>query len=112
MEDFVPGTTKVEIFRDDGGGYGWRGPATVLKIDEAAGTAIVEFQGRPFLVGLQNLRLLRESYMQFLNETSSTTSTEAEQALRRMKLVVEDCTPYKPNTMGEILNMKMEKTRW
>ena len=41
--------------------------------------------------------------MQFLNETSSTTSTEAEQALRRMKLVVEDCTPYKPNTMGEIL---------
>ena len=41
VENFIPGTTKAEIFRDDGGGYGWRGPATVLKINEQAGTAIV-----------------------------------------------------------------------
>eukprot|EP00435_Cladocopium_sp_Y103_P025906 s172_g6.t1 len=52
VADMTSGTTKVEIFRDDGGGYGWRGPATVLKINESAGTAIVEFQQRPYLIGL------------------------------------------------------------
>ena len=102
----IPGTTKVELFRDDGGGYGWRGPATVLQINEAAGTAIVEFQQRPYLVGLRHLRPLRESYLQFLNEASTTTSKEAEHALLRMKMIVEDCTPYKPNTMGEILKIE------
>ena len=106
VEEMIPGTTKVELFRDDGGGYGWRGPATVLQINEAAGTAIVEFQQRPYLVGLRHLRPLRESYLQFLNEASTTTSKEAEQALLRMKMIVEDCTPYKPNTMGEILKIE------
>ena len=87
VEDFVPGTTKVELFRDDGGGYGWRGPATVLHVDSKAGTAIVEFQGRPYLVGLRHLRPLRESYMQFTSATSSSTSTAAEAALHRMKML-------------------------
>ena len=103
VEDMVPGTTKVELFRDDGGGYGWRGPATVLQIDSTAGTAIVEFQGRPYLVGLRHLRPLRESYLQFMNETSSTTSSDAEAALSRMKAIVEQATPFRPFTMGEIL---------
>ena len=31
LGSLVAGTTKVEIFRDDGGGYGWRGPATVSR---------------------------------------------------------------------------------
>ena len=61
VEDFVPGTTKVEIFRDDGAGYGWRGPATVLKIDEAAGAAIVEFQGRPFLLDYDTYDLFQKA---------------------------------------------------
>ena len=34
LGSLVAGTSKVEIFRDDGGGYGWRGPATVLKIND------------------------------------------------------------------------------
>ena len=62
LGSLVAGTTKVEIFRDDGGGYGWRGPATVLKVNDH-GTAIVEFQGRPYLIGLRHLRPLRESYI-------------------------------------------------
>ena len=28
LEDIKPGTTKVEIFRDDGQGHGWRGPGS------------------------------------------------------------------------------------
>ena len=47
VEDLVPGTTTVEIFREDGSGQGWRGPATILKIDEEAGNAVVDFQGKP-----------------------------------------------------------------
>ena len=41
LEDIKPGTTKVEIFRDDGQGHGWRGPGTVLQPNEEAGTAIL-----------------------------------------------------------------------
>eukprot|EP00435_Cladocopium_sp_Y103_P007263 s3374_g2.t1 len=111
IESMVPGTTKVEIFRDDGGGYGWRGPATVLKINEAAGTAIVEFQQRPYLVGLRHLRPLRESFFAFLSESTATTSGEAEQALRRLKLMVEQCAPYRPFTMGEILKTENHETK-
>ena len=100
---------KVEIFRDDGGGYGWRGPATVLKINDH-GTAIVEFQGRPYLIGLRHLRPLRESYLQLLSTTSTSTSLDAEQALARMKKLVEQCTPYRPYTMGEILKKEKNET--
>ena len=63
VAEMTPGATKVEIFRDDGGGYGWRGPATLLEINETAGTAIAEFQQRPYLIGLRHLRPLRECYI-------------------------------------------------
>ena len=111
VENMVPGTTKVEIFRDDGGGFGWRGPATVLKINEGAGTAIVEFQGRPYLAGLRHLRPFRDSYMVFMSETTSTTSQDAERALCRMKKVVEQCTPYRPYTMGEVMKVENHETK-
>ena len=107
----TPGTTKVEIFRDDGGGFGWRGPATLLKINESAGTAIVEFQQRPYLIGLRHLRPLRVSYLQFVNQVFTTTASDAEQALRRMKLVVEQSSPYRPFTMGEILKCENGENR-
>ena len=76
----TPGTAKVEIFRDDGGGFGWCGPATLLKINESAGTA-VEFQQRPYLTGLRHTRPLRESYLQFVNQVYTTSASDAEQAL-------------------------------
>ena len=50
VEDMIPDTTKVEIFREDGSGQGWRGRATVLLINEEAGNAIIEFQGKPYLM--------------------------------------------------------------
>ena len=63
IEEFIPGTTKVEIYRDDGGGQGWRGPATVLQVNEKTGTAIVEFQHRPYLISLRHLRPPREAFL-------------------------------------------------
>ena len=99
----IPGTTKVEIFREDGSGQGWRGPATVLQINEEAGNAIIEFNGKPYLMGLRHIRPLRDSFLIYLNQNSTLTSTDVEKAVSRMKKVVEQCTPFKPYTMGEIL---------
>ena len=103
VEDIIPGTTKVEIFREDGSGQGWRGPATVLQINEEAGNAIIEFNGKPYLMGLRHIRPLRDSFLIYLNQNSTLTSTDVEKAVSRMKKVVEQCTPFKPYTMGEIL---------
>ena len=81
------------------------------QVDSKAGTAIVEFQGRPYLVGLRHLRPLRESYMQFTSATSSSTSAAAEAALHRMKMLVEKATPYRPFTMGEILKQDKDEMK-
>jgi hypothetical protein len=103
----LPGTTKVEIYRDDSGGQGWRGPATILKANEHAGTAIVEFQGRPYLIGLRHIRPLREAFYINLNtENKIDASILAQQALERMKTVVEEVTPFRPFTMGQIPKIK------
>ena len=103
VEDLVPGTTTVEIFREDGSGQGWRGPATILKIDEEAGNAVVDFQGKPYLLGLRHVRPLRDSFHIHFNTSSSTsTVADAEKAITAMKEVVESSTPYRPFTMGEV----------
>ena len=99
----VPGTTSIEIFREDGSGQGWRGPAVLLKVHEEAGNAIVEFQGKPYLMSLRHIRPLRDSFLIYLNENSSLTSTDVEKAAKRMKQVVEECSPFRPFAVGEIL---------
>ena len=108
VEDMIPGTTKVEIFREDGSGQGWRGPATILQINEEAGNAVIDSQGKPYLMGLRHIRPLRDSFLIYLNDNSTLTSTDVEKAVSRMKRVVEQCTPFKPYTMGEILKEKGE----
>ena len=39
LTNFKPGITEVEFHREGAGDYGWRGPATLLKISEDQGTA-------------------------------------------------------------------------
>ena len=102
VEEMVPGSTAVEIFREDGSGQGWRGPATILKIDEEAGTAVVDFQNKPYLLGLRHVRPLRDSFHIHFNTSSTTTVADAEKAITAMKEVVESSTPYRPFTMGEV----------
>ena len=57
MSAMVPGTASVDIYREVAGDVGWRGPAELLKIDSQEGNAIMQYQGRPYLVGLRHLRL-------------------------------------------------------
>ena len=120
VEDIKPGTTKVEIFRDDGQGHGWRGPGTVLQLNEEAGTAIVEYQQRPYILPLRHVRPLRESFLllyQDLETTSKamTPSDKRQQMMdttSRMKQVVEKVNPYRPYTFGEILHEKDDTYTW
>eukprot|EP00435_Cladocopium_sp_Y103_P061866 s1483_g23.t1 len=101
VEDLIPGTTAVEIYREDGSGQGWRGPAAILKIEEEAGNAMVDFQGKPYLLGLRHIRPLRESFHALFNATTSTTTLkEVEKSMTEMKEFVEGFT------MGEVLSEK------
>ncbi|CAE7596870.1 CPK34, partial [Symbiodinium pilosum] len=45
----VPGTTTIDFYREIQGDVGWRGPATLLRLDKDEGTAILTYQGRPYL---------------------------------------------------------------
>ena len=49
----VPGTSEVEFYREVQGDVGWRGPALLLRLDPDEGIAIIQYQGRPYLVGNQ-----------------------------------------------------------
>ena len=52
----VPGTTTIDFYREIQGDVGWRGPATLLRLDKDEGTAILTYQGRPYLVSLRHIR--------------------------------------------------------
>ena len=91
VAEMTPGTTKVEIFRDDGGGYmdgvaqrrSWRS-TSLLALPLWSSNNV-----HTWLDSDISDQPLRESYLQFVTEVFNTTSADVEQALRRMKLVVE-----------------------
>ena len=60
-ESLKPGVSEIEFHREDADGLGWRGPGLLLKLQEN-GSAIVEYQGRPYLIPLRNLRMFRGTY--------------------------------------------------
>ena len=99
----------MEIFRDDGGGHGWRGPATVLKIDEDAGTCVVDFQNKPYLMPLRHVRKFRSSFFshhfnfKLSSFTTSTTLEEEKKLWNRLQQEAEGCSPFKPHTLGRLL---------
>lgn len=52
----VPGTSEIEFYRDMQGDVGWRGPALLLRLDADEGTAVIQYQGRPYLVAIRHIR--------------------------------------------------------
>ncbi len=54
------GTSEVEFYREvQGEPGGWRGPALLLRLDTEEGTAVIQYQGRPYLVAIRHIRLFR-----------------------------------------------------
>ena len=94
----IPGTTEVEIFREDpaNAGHGWRGPAQLLDLDENNGTVIVKYQGRPYLMSIRHIRPFRGH---FFNQDDHAVQ---EQALHRLQHLVDHCTPYRMHARGQI----------
>ena len=52
----IPGTAAIDFYREVQGDVGWRGPATLLRLDKDEGTGILTYQGRPYLVSLRHIR--------------------------------------------------------
>ena len=105
-ENMKAGITEIEFHREDADGYGWRGPGLLLKLQDN-GSAIVEYQGRPYLVPLRNLRIFRGVYYNSpLSEEDHQKEKELNSwlALRRLMRTAEDMVPFTTETYGYLRN--------
>ena len=100
LSKLVAGTTQVDIYRD-----GWRGPAELLRINAEEGTAVVQYQGRPYLMGLRHLRLHE-------NTSFAVWPSEVQEAVVELKQVAEALRPYKVSTVGWIRDERDGSISW
>ena len=108
VENMKPGVTEIEFHREDADGLGWRGPGLLLKLQDN-GSAIVEYQGRPYLVPMRSLRIFRGSYYSdFHGNMLERKKQEYDSwiALRRLMESVEACVPFRIDTYGHLRNNK------
>ena len=90
----VSGTSEVEFYREVQGDQGWRGPALLLRLDQEEGVAIIQYQGKPYLVSLRHIRQYRGIYhVEF-------QSQEADQCLHYLMKFVEGLSDYKVSFFG------------
>ncbi|OLQ14518.1 hypothetical protein AK812_SmicGene1358 [Symbiodinium microadriaticum] len=108
LEDLKSGVSEVEFHREDADGFGWRGPARLLKLQDN-GSAIVEYQGRPYLIPLRNLRSFRGVYHSHYNLESAEANLRSQEldswtALRRLMQSTEATVPFRVDTFGYLKN--------
>ena len=103
--ELVPGTTKVDFHREVQGDVGWRGPAELLKVDASEGTAILSYQGRPYLVSLRHIRPHQAGV--FVTFTGSQV-----EAFQELQKLVEKLSPYKVTTIGWLTERQGDLTLW
>ncbi|CAE7272753.1 RE1 [Symbiodinium natans] len=106
IENMQPGVTEIEFHREDADGLGWRGPGLLLKLQDN-GSAIVEYQGRPYLIPMRNLRIFRGTYYNdFHGNVQDRKRQEFDSwvALRRLMESVEACVPFRIDTYGHLKN--------
>ena len=68
----------------------------LLRWDSEKGTAVIQYQGRPYLVALRHVRLHKGIYL------VEIPNAETEDSLGRAMKHVEDMVPYKTNVIGWI----------
>ena len=78
-QGLIAGTSEVEYYRDDH----WRGPAMLLRIDADDGVAVIQYQGRPYLVSLRHVRPYRGIYL------TEVQVPDVEQHMRRIMRYAE-----------------------
>lgn len=106
----VPGTSEVEFYREVQGDVGWRGPALLLRLDPDEGVAIIQYQGRPYLV---SIRHIRPHVQTFLNTSDALCLNDtAEDELMDIMKSVELVPPYNKRFMGYLPEYKVIGTTW
>ena len=99
LEDMVPGVARVDFHRETQGDVGWRGPAELLKLNKEEGTAVVSYQGRPYLVSLRHIRPHQAGIYVTLPDQQEATLLE-------LKHLAEHLMPYKVFTVGWVQQTK------
>ena len=92
--EMVAGTSEVEFFREVQGDPGWRGPALLLRLDQDEGVAVIQYQGKPYLVSLRHIRPYRGIYL------VEIPNKNVEQSLFQLMQFVEGLSDYKINIFG------------
>ena len=72
LDQLIAGTSEVEFYREVKNDPGWRGPALLLRLDADDGVAIIQYQGKPYLVALRHIR----SYKGIFHFTLPNMETE------------------------------------
>ena len=88
LGELIAGTSEVEFYREVQGDPGWRGPALLLRLDADDGVAVVQYQGKPYLISLRFLRPYRGIFHMTVNKE------EPEENLFKLMKVTEsmaDC---------------------
>eukprot|EP00435_Cladocopium_sp_Y103_P053746 s991_g17.t1 len=89
LDQLIPGTSEVEFCREVQGDPGWRGPALLLRLDADEGTAVIQYQGKPYLVALRHVRPYRGIFHVSLPKEETQTS------LNHLMRYVESLSDYK-----------------
>ena len=105
LDDMVPGVTRIDFHRETQGDVGWRGPAELLKLNKDEGTAVISYQGRPYLVSLRHIRPHQAGIYVTLPDQQEATLLE-------LKHLAEQLTPYKVFTIGWVQHTKEGLTSW
>eukprot|EP00435_Cladocopium_sp_Y103_P054461 s380_g17.t1 len=94
------GTSEVEFYREVKDDIGWRGPALLLRLDADEGVAVIQYQGKPYLVALRHIRPFRGIYH------VSVQQPEVDEMLYRVMRYVESLTDYKIYLYGWVRDRK------
>ena len=103
LTQFVPGTSEIEFYREVKGDVGWRGPALLLRLDADEGVAVIQYQGKPYLVSLRHIRAFRGLYLVDITDEAKTES------LRKIMKYTESISSYKPILHGWVTD---KMNRW
>ena len=96
----VAGTSEVEFFREVQGDPGWRGPALLLRLDQDEGVAVIQYQGKPYLVSLRHIRQYKGIYHM------EVQSEQVDQALHCLMKFAEGLSDYKIYFFGWLRRQK------
>ena len=97
LSTLTAGTSEVEFYREVKNDPGWRGPALLLRLDADEGVAVIQYQGKPYLVSLRFIRPYRGIYM------VEVQKPETDETISKM-MRVEAMSDYKVYMYGWIRN--------